>query len=157
MRSRKAVKKPPQRARDSFKFTSKIITISDKRNEEKLHQITVTDFRASPPRGSRCLGLASSSLGDCVFLSISREKKIVLTCPLLFLLSNQPCKPHPHFHDHLYTDRHTHTHQKGSLGFKNGDESGPSVVPISLSSARVPTQQIWHPGKYFPFFLKKGS
>lgn len=58
---------------DSFKFTSKIITISDKRNEEKLHQITVTDFRASPPRGSRCLGLASSSLGDCVFLSISRE------------------------------------------------------------------------------------
>ena len=37
-------------------------TISDKRNKEKLHQITVTDFRASPPRGSIYLGLVCSSL-----------------------------------------------------------------------------------------------
>ena len=51
-----------------------------------------------------------------------------------------------------YIPTGTHTQQKGSLGFKNGDECGPSVVPTSLSSARVPTQQIWH-----PFFLKEGS
>ena len=41
-----------------------------------------------------------------------KGNKIFLTCPLLFLLSNQPCKPHPHFHDHLYTDRHTHTAER---------------------------------------------
>jgi len=45
-----------------FSVYVKDFTISDKRNEEKLHQITVTDFRASPPRGNRCLGLVSSSL-----------------------------------------------------------------------------------------------
>lgn len=66
-------------------------------------------------------------------------------CHLFLLSSLHPTPPHfPHSRG---------AHQDWKIRIERVHLWVPSPLPL----AAIPTQHIWHPGKYFPFFLKEGN
>lgn len=69
-----------------------------------------------------------------------------------------PCSATPPSYYHLCTDIHTLTHcRQLHQNLRMRTMLVHLWVPSPLSSAGVPTQHIWYPGKYFPCFLKEGN